>query len=262
MRHRLTLSGALLVFVLAALTPPAVGQAEPGQEHSRFRAGLSLGYLSRALDLEKEVEDVVPEVTAFLASLVVEYEFQPGFTLSAQVGYSSSAFDGLVFRRLPLSLEIGADSGRMGGILVGAEVEKSLLQGAAFGVDIRGQFLASLGFEKEWDLPGLAAPGSAKGKPMWMNASIGPVLTYRGSGAFVPYLYPRFDYLWGNFEFEENVEELKGNEKKDLKGKSLFGLGLGADFELSSVRLRAEAGLHPRPEGMDYSVVVRTLLGF
>jgi hypothetical protein len=262
MRYRSTLCCALFFFVLSALTPPAVGQARSGEDDSRFRVGLSLGYLSRLLDLEEEVEGVNPEMTALLAGLVLEYEFRPGFSLSAQIGYSSSAFDGLAFRRLPVSLEIGSDSGKMGGILVGGEIEMLLLEGAAFGLDIRGQFLASLGLDKEWDIPGLAAAGSAEGKPVWMNASAGPVLTYRGLKAVTPYLYPRFDYLWGDFKLEETVQELKGDEKKDIKGKSMFGLGLGADFEFSSVHLRAEAGLHPRPEGMDYSVLVRTLLAF
>jgi hypothetical protein len=262
MRHRLILLCALLFFVLSALTPPAEGQARPGGERSRFKAGVGLGYLSRVLDLEEEVEGVSPEMTVLLAGLVLEYEFTPGFSLSAQIGYSSSAFDGLAFRRLPISLEIGADSGKMGGILLGAEVEKSFFDGAAFGLAFRGQILASLGLDKEWDIPGLAATGSAKGTPAWMNASAGPVLTYKGLKGLTPYVYPRFDYLWGDFKLEETVQELKGDEKKDIKGKSMFGLGLGADFELASVRLRAEAGLHPRPAGMDYSVLVRTLLAF
>jgi hypothetical protein len=260
MRYRLILCCALIFVVLFALAPPAVGQARPDTGSSSFRAGLSFGYLSRTLDLNEEVQDVIPKMTALLASLVLEYEFRPGFSLSAHVGYSSSTFDGLAFRRLPYSLEIDTDSGSMGGILLGAEVEKSVLGGAAFGVDIRGQFFASLGLNKEWKIPGLAVDGSAKGKPIWMKASVGPVLTYRGWEGVTPFLYPRFDYLWGNFELEQTVQDLKGSEKKDIKGKSQFGLGLGADFRLSSsVRLRAEAGLHHRPSGIDYSFMVQTL---
>jgi opacity protein-like surface antigen len=261
MRYRLILCCALIFVVLFALAPPAVGQARPDTESSSFRAGLSFGYLSRTLDLNEEVQDVIPKMTALLASLVLEYEFRPGFSLSAHVGYSSSTFDGLAFRRLPYSLEIDTDSGSIGGILLGAEVEKSVLGGAAFGVDIRGQFFASLGLNKEWKIPGLAVEGSAKGKPIWMKASVGPVLTYRGWEGVTPFLYPRFDYLWGNFELGQTVQDLKGSEKKDIKGKSPFALGLGADFEFSSsLRLRAEAGLHPRPNGIDYSFMVQTLL--
>jgi hypothetical protein len=263
MKHRPILCCALILVVLFSLTLPAVGQASPGSGNSGLRMGLSLGYLSRTLDLSEEVQDAIPKMTALLASLVFEYEFQPGFSLSAQVGYSSSSFDGLAFRRLPYSLEIDADSGSMGGILLGAQVEKSVVDGGAFGVDIWGQFFASLGLDKEWKIPGLAVEGSAKGKPIWMKASVGPVLTYRRWEGVTPFLYPRFDYLWGSFEFEETVQELEGSEKKDIKGKSQFGLGLGADFELSSsLRFRGEAGIYPRSGGIDYSFMIQTLFAF
>jgi hypothetical protein len=263
MKYRPILCCALILVVLFSLTPPAVGQARPDTGSSGFRAGLSLGYLSRTLDSNEEVQDVIPKMTSLLAGLILEYELQPGFSLSAHVGYSLSTFDGLVFRRLPYSLEIDADSGSMGGILLGAEVEKSVLGGTAFGVDIRGQFFASLGLNKEWKIPGLAVDGSAKGKPIWMKASAGPVLTYRGWEGVTPFLYPRFDYLWGSFELAQTVQDLKGDEKKDVKGKGQFGLGLGADFELSSwLRFRGEAGLYPRRGGTDYSFVIQTLFAF
>ena len=263
MKYRPILCSVLATVVFCILSPPAFGQARPGLESSRFRAGLSLGYLSRTLDLDDEVQDVVPKMTGLLASLVLAYELQPGFSLTVQVGYSSSTFDGLAFRRLPYSLVIDADSGSLGGILLGAEVEKSLFGGAAFGVDIRGQFLASLGLNKNWKIPGLAVDGSAKGKPVWMIASVGPALTYRGWEGITPFLCPRFDYLWGSFELGQTVQDLKGNEKKDIKGRAQFGLGLGADFKFSSsLGLRAEAGLYPRRSGTDYSFTVKTLFAF
>ena len=263
MKYRPILCCALISVVLVALTPQAFGQAGPDSGSPGFRAGLRLEYFSRTLDLNEEVQDVIPKMTALLASLVLEYEFQPGFSLAAHVGYSSSTFDGLAFRRLPYSLEIDSDSGSMGGILLGAEVEKSVVGGGTFGVDILGQFFASLGLNKEWKVSGLAVEGSAKGKPVWMKASVGPVLTYRGWEGITPFLYPRLDYLWGTFELEQTVQDLKGNEKKDLKGKSQFGLGLGADFELSSsLRFRGEASLYPLRGGTDYSFMLQTLLAF
>jgi hypothetical protein len=263
MKYRSILCYALISVVLCALTPAAFGQARPGSGRTGFRAGLSLGYFSRTLDLNEEVQATIPKMTSLLAGLVLEYEFQPGFSLAAHVGYSSSTLDGLIFRRLPYSIEFGSKAGAIGGILVGAEIEKSVLGGAAFGVDIRGQFFASLGLNKEWKIPGLAVDGSVKGKPVWMKASVGPVLTYRGWEGVTPFLYPRFDYLWGSFELGQTVQDLKGSEKKDIKGKSQFGLGLGADFELSaSLRFRGEAGLYPRRGGTDYSFTVQTLLAF
>jgi len=263
MRYRPIPCCALSLVIFLSLTMPAAGQDVGVSENSRFKVGLGVDYSSRGLVLNDEEQDPIPNMTSLVAGLILEYEFEPGFSLSGHVGYSSSSFDSIFFRQLPFSVEIGSDSGSIGGILVGAEIEKSLLGGAGFGVDIRGQFFASLGLGKEWELPGLAVEGSVKGTPNWMRASAGPVLTYHGWKGVVPFLYPRLDYLWGTLEFEETVQELKETEKQDIKGKSLFGLGLGSDFELSSsLRVRAEASLYPREGGTDYSFMIRTLFAF
>jgi hypothetical protein len=264
MRYRPIPCYVLILVIGIALALPAAGQnSSRSAGASGFRAGLSLGYLTRTLGLNDGELDTTPKMTSLLAGLVLDYEFRPGFTLAALVGYSASDFDSLTFRGLPYSLEIGTDSGKMRGLLVGAGLEMSLLGGSSFGVDLRGDFLASLGFTRKWDIPGLAVEGSANGKPTWMMASAGPVLTYRGWQGLTPFLYPRFDYLWGTFEFEETVQDLEGNEKKDIKSKSLFGLGIGSDLELSSsLRVRGEASLYPREGGMDYSILIQTLFAF
>ena len=264
MRLRPLLSSALIVTMSLVLAPPVIiGQAGPESGSSGFHAGLSLGYLSRSLNSDDEEQEASPKMTSLFAALCLEYQFQPGFTLAVSVGYSATNFDRLIFRGLPFSVEIEADSGRVGGLLLGAEVQKSLFAGGAFAVDIRGQFLASFGFGKDWSLPGLAVEGSAKGTPAWMKASVGPVLAYRAGEGVSPFLNPRFDYLWGSFKFKETVQDLKGNEKKDIRGKGVFAVGLGSDFDLTaSLRFRAEAGLYPHGDGTDFSFTIRTLLAF
>jgi hypothetical protein len=263
MRHSPIPCSALILIISIALALPAAGQNPGGSERSGLRVGLGVEYFTRALDLKGEDENPVPMMTSVLAGLILEYKIQPGFSIAGQVGYSSTALDALFFRQLPFSLEVESESGSMGGILLGAEVEKAVLGGSGLGVDIRGQFFASLGFSREWKLPGLAVEGSAEGKPVWMRAAGGPVLTYRGWRGVMPFFYPRVDYLWGSLEFKETVQELKATEKKDIKGQSLFGLALGFDFELSSsFRARAEATLYPREGETDYSFLVRTLWAF
>lgn len=260
MNNRRLVCCAVAVSVIGISVLPALSQARSG---SGLRAGFSLGYLSRTIDAGEEAAESAPELASVLASLVLRYDVQPGFSLAAHVGYSSTTFDGLVFRRLPFSVDFGRDAGRIGGILVGAEVEKLLLGGGAFELGILGQFLASLGLQKSWDLPGLAAQWSVEGKPVWMKASLGPVVSYRGWGGVTPYLFPRFDYLWGTFELNQKVQTLEGDEKKDIKGKGRFGLGLGADFEFSeSLRFRGEAAVYPRGGGADYSLMLQTLIAF
>jgi hypothetical protein len=263
MRYSPIPCSALILIISVALAMPAAGQNPGGSDHSGLRIGLGVEYFTRALDLKDEEQNPVPMMTSLLADIIFEYEFQPGFSLAGHIGYSSTALDNVIFRKLPFSLEMNSDSGSMGGILLGAEVEKTVLGGSGLGVDIRGQFFASLGLSREWKLPGLAVEGSAEGKPVWMRAAAGPVLTYRGWRGIVPFFYPRVDYLWGSLEFKETVQDLKGTEKKEIKGRSLLGLALGFDFELaSSFRVRAEGSLYPREGGTDYSFMARALWAF
>jgi hypothetical protein len=250
---------SILIFVLFfAFTPAAFGQARPSSGVSSFRPGLELEYGSRTVGWTEDGLEATSKMSSLLASLILEYEIQPGFVLAARVGYTSTSFDNLAFRRLPFSIEL--EAGGISGILLGAEVEKALVAGGTFNLDVVGQFLASLGFNKKWDIPGLAVEGSVQGKPTWMRASFGPVLSYRGWESITPFVYPRLDYVWGKFKLDESIQELQGSAERDIKGKALLGLGLGTDIELSTrFLLRAEAALYPREGGTDYSFTVRTL---
>ncbi|MFZ2053217.1 MAG: hypothetical protein WAU81_03370 [Candidatus Aminicenantales bacterium] len=261
MKNRPMCCGMLVFALFLAFTPAAFGQARPSSDASSFRPGLELEYGSRTVGWTEDGQEVTSKMSSFLASLVLEYEIQPGFALAARVGYTSTSFEGLFFRGLPLSIEL--EAGGISGILLGAEVEKALVAGETYSLDVVGQFLASLGLNKKWDIPGLAVEGSIQGKPTWMRASFGPVLAYRGWEGVTPFLYPRLDYIWGKFKLEETIQELQGSEQKDIKGKAIFGFGLGADLELSArLRLRGEASLYPREGGTDYSFMVRTLFAF
>ncbi len=252
---------APILVLFFALSAVAFGQATPPSESSSFRPGLEFEYGSRTVGWTEDGQDVTSKMSFWLASLVLEYEIQPGFTLAAHVGYSSTSFESLSFRRLPLSIDL--EVGGIGGIVLGAGVKKSVSAGETFSFDLIGKFLASLGFNKEWEIPGLAVEGSVQGKPTWMKASLGPVIIYQGWEGITPFLFPRVDYMWGKFKLEETIQELQGSEQKDLEGKALFGLGLGADFAISTtLYLRAEASLHPRKGGTDYSFMIRTVYSF
>ena len=261
MKHRpICLYALVLAFFLAA-APLTFGQDRPPSNASSFRPGLEFEYGSRTVGWTENGQDVTSKASFWMASFVLEYGIQPGFSLAARVGYSSTAFDELTFRQLPLSIEL--EAGGMGGLVLGADLEKSLYSGEAYHLDVVGRFLASLGINKEWDIPGLAVEGTAQGKPTWMNASFGPVLTFRNWAGIAPYIFPRLDYFWGQFKLEETIQELQGNEQKDLKGKAIFGLALGADIELSArLFLRCEGAVYPREGGADYSFVIRTLYAF
>lgn len=261
MKHRWLSFCTFKLAALLIIAPFTFGQARPSTGSSAFRSGLEFEYGARTVGWTENGQDLTSELSFWLAGFILEYRVQPGFSIAARVGYTSTSFEGLTFRRLPLSIEL--EAGGIGGLMLGAEVVKSLYSGESYSVDVIGQFLASLGFNKKWDIPGLAVEGTVQGKPTWMRASFGPVLAYNGWEAIRPFLFPRLDYFWGTFNLDETVQDLHGNEQKDLKGKAIFGLGLGTDLDLSpSLCLRGEAAVYPRGGGTDYSIMIRTLYSF
>jgi hypothetical protein len=260
MAKRSSLWVVLLALNLLAPVQAAFGQAQPSSSRSAFRPGLRFEYFSRKIGWEGQDGEATSNVDAALASLVLAYEIQEGFSLAALAGYSSANFDGLTFRRLPIS--IAYETGGISGLVFGAEVDKAVLAGETFNLDVFGQFLSFFGLKKKSSLTDLVVPGTVEAKPNWMRVSVGAVLYFGRGEGFHPYFYPSYNYLWGTFELDETVEDLKGNEKKEIKGKSRFGLALGADFELSPrLRLKAEAGAYPYKGGIDYSVTIGTLFG-
>jgi hypothetical protein len=249
----LTVLFLALIFCLAQLAP---GQTGSNSLSSSFKPGLRFDYFSRTIRWDDN--QATSELTSYFGSLVLEYEFGPGYSLAALIGYSSSTLDGLIFRKLPLSIDF--KGGGITGIILGGEIKASLLSGGSLDIGAFGQFLAYLGSKKEWTIPGLVVSGAIEGKPIWMRASVGPVFTYRGWKNFSPYLYPSFDYLWGTFEMKETIQTLEGNEKKEIKGKSLSGIALGADFAAArNFSIKVEAGAYPYNGGVDYSVMIKAL---
>jgi hypothetical protein len=257
MRKHLCWPAALFLLLFLAQLRAAVAQAGPGSGSSlSFKPGLRFDYISRTLSGDDGQS--TSQLTSYFGAIVIGLQSRAGFWLAGLVGYSSSTFDGLSFRDLPLSVEY--EGGGTKGLIVGGEINAGLLSAGSLAVDAFGQFLACLGTRAESSLPGLAVPGTVEGKPTWMHASIGPVFSYRGRGGFYPYLYPSFDYLWGTYEMNETIETLTGTENKKIKSKSLFGVAVGAALDVSpSLSLKGEAGLYPYQGGTDYSVTVKAL---
>jgi hypothetical protein len=222
---------------------------------------VGLEYFSQTIAWDDLGQERTSDMTSVLASMVLRFQIRPGFSLAAITGYSSSTFDGMVFRHLPFSTVIR--SGGMNGLLLGGEFSAAVLPGKSFGLGAFGQVLAYFGTARTSDLAGLAVSGEVESQPNWMRVTAGPVLSYGRSPGFRPYLYPNVRYLKGEFKLSETVQNLKAEETKDITGRGLFGLLAGAEMALSvKFSLRAEAGLYPHKDGNDYTVSVRTLFGF
>jgi hypothetical protein len=249
----------LAFFIGLTLSAPA--QTPPASSRSAFKTGLRFEYLSQTIGWTENDQKTTSKLTSLLASAVLGYEIRPGFSLTALVGYASSTFDGLRFRELPFSIDF--QGGGIGGLILGGELYKVFYSGGQFDVAGFGQFLAYLGSSRKWDIPDLAVEGTVEAKPSWKRASGGPVVIFRGWRGISPYLYPSYRYLWGTFEMKETVQELEGTEKKDIKGKSQFGLALGTDLELSTgLLIKGEAGYYPYKNNTDFSVMIKTVFSF
>jgi hypothetical protein len=172
----------------------AFGQP-PGVSFSdglRIKPGIHFEYFNRKMTWDEK--KYTSDLKSYLFALNAEFEIEDGFSLHAIIGYSLSNFDTLVFRQLPFSVEL--EVGNIDGYIVGGELRKNLIYSGNFEVGAYGQFIYYLGKEKEWELSGLAVPGTVTGKPTWMRVSIGPIVTYTGFDYFSPYLSLCYNNLW------------------------------------------------------------------
>ena len=243
----------LALLVLSLVSPVHAHPTEKSSSLLSFSPGVHFEYFSSTLD--KDTEETL---TATIASLALEIRIGDRLSLAGLVGYSFSKFEGLDFRQLPFSIEL--EAGGIGGLLWGAEGRGILLAGKTFGLDIFGQYISYSGSQKEWEIPGLAVPGTLEGDPSWTRFLAGPVLTYRGWSKISLYLLPCYSNLKGTFKVVETVESLIGEEKKEFSSESRFGLFIGTTVDLTSViRLSGEVDFSPYSGGMDLGIMLRLL---
>ncbi|OGD17904.1 MAG: hypothetical protein A2W03_17910 [Candidatus Aminicenantes bacterium RBG_16_63_16] len=256
-RRRLPVIAVIIVLAAAA----AAAQPNTERPGSGMRLGLRVDYFSQAVSWEDTGGESTSDLNSALAAAVLQFRFGRDSEASFFVGYGASDINGLTFRALPFSVDYQAGAG--GGLALGTEFDFALAAGRRARVGLQGDVTAFLGSSRKWDIPGLAVAGSLEGKPTWVRARVGPVLAFGSETQIRPYLFPFFHYVWGNFEMSEAIESLSGKEKKDLRGKSLFGVAGGLDIPLSpGVKLRAEAGVYPRSGGAGYSATLATMFSF
>jgi hypothetical protein len=204
------------------------------------QVGVGLDYFSRSI----RADDLDTLLKGILLSLDSRFEFSEGFSAGLKLGYAMSNFDGMAFRRIPISLELGV--GNIQGFLLGADVEKSLYSYRYFTLSLFGDFIYYLGKSTIWDIPGLSVQGTAEGKPSWYRIWLGPEFSYRAWENFYPYLRLGYNRLTGTFALEESIQALTGSEDKKFSGDCNLSLTLGAVFQLSrSILIRGDATVFP-----------------
>jgi hypothetical protein len=248
MRRGIPSSGFLPLLTVVLALFVASRQAAAADSRVPFRAGMGVEFFSRRITWDDKTQ--ASSASALLITGRGEIELRPGLTVGFAAGLSLSNFDGLVFRDLPISLDY--EAGAVAGLLLSAGGRARLLSPGDFEIEGAARFVYSLGLKKSWPMEGFTVPGEATGKPTWIEVSAGPRVSYLASEKLVPYLSLSACLFSGNFDLAETLGDLSGREKKNIRGKSLLEVSLGADYKISPrFNLRAEAGFLPYAGGVD-----------
>lgn len=241
---------AVLILLCLVLSLSISAEAQE-TEYKAYReisvqAGAGLDYFSRNI----RADGLDSQLKGLLFTLNSRFEFFKGFSAGIKLGYGLSNFDGLAFRQIPISLELGV--GNLQGILLGADVEKSLFSYKYFTLSVFGDFVYYLGKSTIWDIPGLNVEGTAEGKPSWYRIWLGPEFSYQAWENFYPYLRLGYNRLSGKFQMDEAIQTLTGSEEKRFAGDLDFSITLGTVFNLTKALLiKGEATLIPSNQWKD-----------
>lgn len=249
----------LLVFCFASLTFAEL-RAEEVAEKMTIKSGFGFEFFSRTINWDDNI--YTSKLKTYLFSLHTEFEFQEGLSFNLLLGYSTSQYAEMIFRRLPFSVEL--DVGGIGGYLFGGEIKKSIITVRDFEIDGLGHFVTYLGLNKQWEIPGLNIKGEVVGKPHWMEVAFGPLFVYKGFDYFYPYLSLKFSKLWGKFKMDQTIQELKGSEEKKIQGEGLFAVSGGTTYEImDNFSIKGEASLFaPFKKGVDFGFSIKAIYSF
>jgi hypothetical protein len=258
-------TGASTFFLSLILTLICLSSAA-AQERSLFNAvsispGIGFEYISRTINWDDD--QYRSKLKSNYFTLDTEFEFQGGLFVRAVFGYTTSNYESLVFRQLPVSIELGEEIGYIGGYLLGVDVKKSIIHSEELRIDLLGQFFYGIGSKKEWEIPGLAVEGSVEGRPNWIKATVGPVFTYTGFDTLFPYLYLNFNKFWGRFKMDQTIQDLERSEIKKIKGESSFCVSLGLTYKITqSFSFKSEARFLPYKDGIDSAIMIKVMYSF
>lgn len=249
----------ILAMLIAFVILPSVLKAQQQQPQSLFQGinihpSLGAEYFNLALSWDDKAH--TSKFKAYLFTLQAEIEVLEGLSLHPIVGYSLSNFDGLVFREIPFSVEMGV--GHMGGIALGLGVDKRIFRFPDYELEICGQIVYSFRLWKtSWAIPDINVDGTVKGSPSWLRAQIGPVIRYLGFDYIFPYISIEYHKLWGRFKLEQDIQDLTGLEKKKVSSTNDIILSVGALYEMTnSFTLTGELTFYPHNDGLDIGAMV------
>ncbi|MBD3413728.1 MAG: hypothetical protein GF421_04755 [Candidatus Aminicenantes bacterium] len=253
----------LPVIIILLITSPSLSATQfyqQGFSVEQIRLGLDAEFFDRMITWDEDQSET-SSLRSYLFSLSLGYEILEGTSVTAVLGYSLSNFDDMIFNKLPFSLEL--NTGHIDGIVFGGKALIEIINLADFTLSARGQFIYYLGFEEQWDIPGLNVEGTANGNPSWARLTAGPKISFHATPYLRPYVTVNYDRLWGKFKMTETIEELTGEQEIKIESQSYFNFSIGTLYEIiDRLDLKAEATLLPLEDQIGLGIAVGALYSF
>lgn len=226
----------------------------------QIKLGMEAGFFDRKITWGKD-QGETSSLQSYLFLLKPGYELMEGTSVSAVIGYSLSNFNDMIFRELPFSLEL--NTGNIDGVTLGGEAVIRIIEFYDLTVSARGQFIYYLGFQEQWEIPGLAVEGTATGNPSWAHLTAGPMISFEFNDYLRPYLTANYDLLWGQFKMDEQIEDLSKEQEMKIEAKSNLNISIGTLYEiLDKLDLKAEASVLPLEKRVGLSIVIGAKYSF
>jgi hypothetical protein len=223
------------------------------RQNTSVRPGLGAEYLNITIGWDEGA--FTSKLKTYLFCLNTEFEIMDGTSFNIILGYSLSDFNGIIFRQLPFSIEVGV--GNIEGFLFGVEGDQRILYLSQYEIVLHGKFVYYYGFKNEWAVPTLNVEGKVFGSPSWMLGQIGPTVRYEGLNFVVPYVRFLYSQIWGRFNMDQEIQDLSGTESKKINGLSHFTLSAGVEYELlNNLSINGEITFMPFNGGVDWGGMV------
>jgi hypothetical protein len=243
--------------VMIALAAGLASAAE--KKFDLIGAGLNYENLSRTVVWTGDTSP--SKIRANLITARADFGLGKGAVVSFSAGLSLADYKALVFDTLPISLQF--DGTTISGLVLGAEAAVPIMKFSDFGLDGTGRFVYSLGMSKTWPIEDFAVEGEARGRSGWMEAAVGPRLSYYFFGRVVPYVELSLRWLRADFKMTETLADLGGTELKLVRGDLSFGAAVGADAAVTGrISVKAKAGIMPYAGGVDGLLSIGILYKF
>jgi len=222
----------IMVVSLLTLLVAFSGQSLLAQTNNRIKATWQVGLTADMFNRGIKWGDQTSMLKSMNFMLEARTRNLGGFfNLSLFGGLAITNLNGVIFDRLPITLDY--EAGGISGVIFGLGIDKEVLSASDWKFGLIADMTAFIGFKKTFAIEGFVLPGEATAEPDWAQASGGLFVLYDGFEKIQPFLQVAASKFWGNFKMSEKIEDLTGEESKDLKASGFLSVTLGWNISLS-----------------------------